>query len=248
MMESLPPLTTLAVIMAIFLLAGTVKGSFGIGFPAVAMSILPMVIDSALAVTLLAIPIVVTNARQMMSVKDWRKLVQRYWLAGLSLAITIFFVSQLLDDVNSRWINIFVALSLIVFALSAMFKIELPVSEALGWQLLVGITSGLIGGVSAVKSPVMIYTVALKLPRDTFITVAGFLFFCGGAGMLTGVTTASLMSVSTATVSVLALFAALLGFQVGERVRKRLNAVLFRNLVLWLLLALGLRLLAVNAF
>ncbi len=246
MISALPAPETIAAILATFLVAGTVKGAFGIGFPAVAMAIFPFFIEPALGVTLLALPIVITNAQQFLSVRGWPRIVRRFLVAGGSLAVTIFLVSQFLDDVSSRWINAFVGFSLVVFALSAMSKIRLPVTEGSAWQLLVGVSSGLFGGVSAVKVPVMIYTVALDLPRDAFIAAAGFLFFCGGAGMLTGLTSAALVNHVTLPLSVAAVAFSLAGFWVGSRIRKRLKPEQFRKYLLWVMLLLGARLLVVN--
>ncbi len=248
MIQALPGPEIVAAILVTFLVAGTVKGAFGIGFPAVAMSIFPLFIEPALGVALLALPIVITNAQQFISVRGWPRIIRRFLLAGGSLAVTIFLVSQFLDDVSSRWINVFVGMALIIFALSAMLRIRFPVSESPAWQLLVGVSSGLFGGVSAVKVPVMIYTVALELPRDAFIVVAGFLFFCGGAGLLTGLTSATLLNQVTLPLSIVAVAFALAGFRIGARIRERLNAEQFRTYLLWVMLLLGARLLVVNVF
>ena len=246
MIDALPTLDIVAAILITFLAAGTVKGAFGIGFPAVAMSIFPLFIEPALGVTLLALPIVITNAQQVISVRGWPRIIRRFLLAGGSLAVTIFLVSQFLDDVSSRWINVFVGISLVAFALSAMLRMPLPVTESPVWQLLVGVTSGFFGGLSAVKVPVMIYTVALELPRDAFIAVAGFLFFCGGAGLLTGLTLATLVNQATLPLSIATVAIALAGFRIGARIRERLNAEQFRKYLLWVMLLLGMRLLIVN--
>ena len=246
MIESFPAAGILLGILAIFLLAGTVKGSLGIGFPAVAMSILPIIIEPALGVTLLAIPIFVTNAIQFLTVKGWPAIVKRFLVAGISTAITIFIVVQFVDDVPSRWINIAVGISLIIFSLASLSNVRLPLNEGAGWQALVGISSGLIGGVSAVKAPIMIYAVGLKLPREEFICAAGFLFFSGGVGLVAGTATGSLLNGVTAMLSIACCAVALLGFRVGAIIRKRLSDKMFRLILLWMILALGIRLVIVN--
>lgn len=248
MITELPPYPIIAAILAVFLLAGTVKGSLGIGFPAVAMSLFPIFIDPALGVTLLAIPIVVTNGQQFLTVRGWPAVVRRFLIAGASVAVTIFIVSLFVADVPSRWINVLVGVSLVLFALSALFRMDLPVTEGAGWQLAAGIGSGLIGGVSAVKAPIMVYTVALKLPREEFIAAAGFLFFCGGIGLVGGLSAGHLVNDTTLPLSIAAVLFALLGFQLGARIRKRLSAEMFRKLLLWAMLILGVRLIAVNLF
>jgi uncharacterized membrane protein YfcA len=200
----------------------------------------------ALGVTLLAIPVFVTNGIQFLTVRGWRPIVRRFLVAGLSVTVTIFIVVQFVDDVPSRWINIAVGVSLIIFSLASLLKVELPLDEGAGWQALIGITSGLIGGVSAVKAPIMIYTVGLKLPREEFICVAGFLFFMGGVGLVAGTFSASLLNGVTAALSLVCCAVALLGFRVGAWVRQQLSDRMFRLILLWMILALGLRLIVTN--
>lgn len=248
MITEFPTVAVMLGILAVLLLAGTVKGSLGIGFPAVAMSIFPTFIEPALGVTLMAVPIFVTNAWQFLSVKGWPAIARRFFITGACTAITIFLVVQFVAHVPSRWINVAVGLSLSIFSLAALLKLEPKVSDHPGWQAGVGIASGLIGGVSAVKAPIMIYTVALKLPRDQFICLAGFLFFSGGLGLVGGTFTASLLNGVTFTLSAAATVAALIGFQVGALIRKRLSERAFRLALLWIILALGVRLIIVNLF
>lgn len=242
MIAEFPGTGILAAILAIFLLAGTVKGSLGIGFPAVAMSILPIVIDPALGVVLLAIPIFITNAIQFLTVPGWPAITRRFLVAGVSVAISIFIVVQFVDDVPARGINILVGASLILFSLASLMRFELPLDERPAWQVLVGVTSGLLGGVSAVKAPIMIYTVGLRLPREEFICVAGFLFFSGGVGLVLGSATGALLNTPTVLLSLLSCAAALGGFRIGAALRRRLTDQMFRAILLWVILALGLRL------
>lgn len=246
MITEFPDVATTLGILAVLLMAGTVKGSLGIGFPAVAMSIFPMFIDPALGVTLMAVPVFVTNGYQFLSVKGWPAIVRQYWIAGLSVAVTIFIVVQFVAEVPSRWINILVGVSLVIFSLASLLKLELKVSPHPAWQALVGISAGLIGGVSAVKAPIMIYTVALKLPREQFICLAGFLFFSGGVGLVGGTFTASLLNGTTFLLSAAATVAALIGFRLGAVIRQRLSDRMFRLSLLWIILLLGARLIVVN--
>ena len=246
MISAFPDTTILLTILAIFLLAGTVKGSLGIGFPAVVMSILPIIAEPGLGVALLAIPIFVTNGTQFLTVKGWPAIIRRFLIAGISVAATIFVVAQFVDEVPSRWINIAVGASLVLFALTSLLKVDLQMTEHPAWQLVVGISSGLIGGLSAVKAPIMIYTVGLKLPREEFICVAGFLFFMGGIGLTLGTLNASLLNGVTTLFSLICCVFALIGFRIGAIIRKRLSDRVFRTAILWVILALGTRLIVTN--
>ncbi len=246
MIDALPPLPLLLAVMATLLLGGTVKGAFGIGFPAVVMSILPFFADPALGVTILALPIVVTNIQQVLGYEHWRDIVRRFLVAGLATAVSILIVSQFLDDVPTRVLSLCVGIALVLFAVTGLFKVKLPVTESVGWQLGVGIGSGIIGGLTAVKAPSMIYAAALNLPRDVFVATAGFLFLSGGVGLLTGLLAGSMLNAATLPLSVAALVAGLAGFRLGALIRRHIRPELFRNLLLWLMLILGLRLVLMN--
>ena len=143
MITDIPSLPIVLGILAVLVASGTVKGSLGIGLPAVAMSVFPMFMDPAVAVTLMAVPIFATNAYQFLSVKGWPAIVRRFLVAGLCTAVTIFLVAQFVAEVPSRWINILVGVSLTLFSLASLLKLDLRVSEAPAWQVPVGVLSGL---------------------------------------------------------------------------------------------------------
>jgi len=243
-----PSLGIIIAIMVVFLIAGTIKGSLGIGFPAFAMSVFPIFIDPALGVTLLAIPILLTNFMQFVTVKGWPAIIRRFLLAGGVIFVTTFVVSQMAADVPNRWINILVGLSLTLFAVSTLFNVNIPATESPLWQAGIGFISGVIGGISAVKAPVMIYSIALKLPREEFMAAAGFMFFSGGVGLVSGLSTAHLMNSTTLILSIAAVVLSLTGFRIGAWIRPMLSERVFRLAVLWIIMALGLRLVLVNVF
>lgn len=246
MITTFPNPTIIFAILVVFLIAGMIKGSLGIGFPAFAMSIFPIFIDPSFGVALLAIPILLINFMQFVTVKGWPSIVRRFLPAGTMIVVTTFVVSQLAADVPDRWINIVVGLSLTLFAVSTLIKIDIPADESRGWQLGIGLISGIIGGISAVKAPVMVYSVALKLPREEFIAAAGFMFFSGGVGLVSGLTTASLVNQDTLLLSIVAVVVSLSGFRIGAWIRPKLSERVFRLALLWIIMALGVRLVLVN--
>ena len=241
MIDALPALSLAAAILTCLIVAGVVKGAFGIGFPSVSMSILPLFIEPALAVTLLALPITLINFQQMVSVRGWKLVARRFLPAGLAVTSTTLLVSQVLDDVPSQYISICVGVALTLFALSGLLRLDFPVNDGLGWQLGVGISTGVIGGLTAVKAPLLAYSVAMRLPRDTFVAMTGFLLFCAGTGLLAGVSLGSMFNSFLLLVSAAAVVVSIVGFKLGVMIRNRLEPELFRTLLLWLLLILGIR-------
>lgn len=233
-------------VLTLILIGGIIKGAIGIGLPAFSMSTLPIFIDPALAVALLTSPIICTNCLQFFSAPGWKAILRKFAVAGVAIFTSITVVSLFLADVPSRIIGIIVGLSLIAFVGANALKVRLPVTLAPQWQLLVGVLAGITGGLSAVKTPVMIYCAALNLPRDTFVAGTGFLFLMGGLGMLVGQTSANIMTLALIGPVLAVLVVAIAGFQIGARIRTHINAALFRKLLLGAMLILGLRQIWVN--
>lgn len=246
MIEGIADLPTMIAVVLVLLSAGIVKGALGIGLPAVAMSLLPIFVEPAFAVTILSLPIVITNGQQFLTVRGWPKIVRRFLVAAAFLFVTIFGVSLFLAEAPSRFVAVVVGLSLSIFAVTGLMNIRLRVGMGFWWQAIIGVLAGMTGGLSAVKSPVMIYCASLELPKDEFIAAAGFLFFTGGVGMLIGLSSTSMLNAQTLPISVGALVVAVAGFQIGAVLRKRIDAKLFRKLLLGVMLLLGLRIVIVN--
>jgi uncharacterized protein len=216
--------------------------------PALAMSLLPIFIEPALAVAILTMPIILTNGQQMISIQGWTIIVRQFTLAGVTIFVTITIVSSFVSDIPSHFIGIVIGISLILFPLFSFMKLQLPVTLSPKWQILAGVLAGITGGLSAEKTPLIIYCAALNLPRKTFMVAVGFIFFTGGLGMLVGLSYTHLMNATTAPASAIAVVMALVGFQVGAYLRRGINGVMFRRLLLSTMFILGLRQIIVNLF
>lgn len=69
----------LAFVIFVFAVAGMIKGTIGLGLPAVSMGLLSLVISPFQAATLLIIPSMVTNFWQLFAEGRVLRLVQRFW-------------------------------------------------------------------------------------------------------------------------------------------------------------------------
>ena len=89
--------------MFALVLSGSVKGIFSIGFPVVAMATLPLFITPRTAITVIALPIVVTNIQQLFSEKKWKHIIYKYRYMAIFMML-IFLSSQILTQI-SGWIS-----------------------------------------------------------------------------------------------------------------------------------------------
>ncbi len=66
-------------VIGVFALAGMIKGTIGLGLPAVAMGLLTLFISPFQAATLLIVPSMVTNVWQLFAEGHVLRLVRRFW-------------------------------------------------------------------------------------------------------------------------------------------------------------------------
>ncbi len=83
-------LTTIVVIGATFLLAGTVKGVIGLGLPTLSLGLLTATLDLTTAMALLIIPSFITNLWQAIAGGNTRELLLRLWPFLLMATITVW--------------------------------------------------------------------------------------------------------------------------------------------------------------
>ena len=76
-----------AFVIAIFALAGLIKGTIGLGLPAMSMGLLTIFMSPFQAATLLIVPSMLTNFWQLFAEGHVLKLIRRFWLllAGIIL-------------------------------------------------------------------------------------------------------------------------------------------------------------------
>ena len=92
------------------------------------------------------------------------------------------------------------------------------------------------------------YLLARNVNKAEFIGAAGFLLLAGSVPLATGLTLAGVMTTETVLHSLIGLSVVLVGFRIGEVLRHRVPQDLFRRIVLWAFLIMGIRLVAVGLF
>ncbi|NQV61338.1 MAG: TSUP family transporter, partial [Alphaproteobacteria bacterium] len=93
------PLTIL-VVLATFLLAGTVKGVIGLGLPTISLALLTVAIDLPSAMALLLLPSFVTNLWQAVVGGAGRAILRRLWPFLLMATVTIWLGAMALTRVD----------------------------------------------------------------------------------------------------------------------------------------------------
>lgn len=237
----------LLTILPVFLLAGLVKGVIGLGLPTVAMGLLGVVMAPAEAAALLIVPSAVTNIWQMLAGGRLVALIRRLWpmLAGICLGT--FAGGGLLARDPTGHAATALGIALILYALTAIAAPRLrlgPSAEA--WSgLPVGAVTGLITATTGVfVLPAVPFLQAIGLEKEELVQALGLSFTISTLALALGLASDGVFRLDIAGASLLALAPALAGMWLGQRIRLRVSATIFRRCFFLGLAALGLYLVA----
>ncbi|MEK9598812.1 MAG: sulfite exporter TauE/SafE family protein [Alphaproteobacteria bacterium] len=228
-------------IMLALVLSGSVKGVFGIGFPVVAMAILPLFITPISAITVIALPIVVTNIQQLFSEKEWRQIIIKYRYMALFMLLASFLSSQILTQISVDLITAIIGFALALFAIYSLFNFTLPITTHSSWQIIAGASSGLLSGMTGIQSTAIIYFASLDISRDEFVGAVGYIFLVGGLGLSIGLINNNFLNSSTVMLSLFGVLFSVVGFKLGSLLRPYIHSELFKKLLFLLMLIIGMK-------
>ena len=242
------PLTlNLAVLFTLaFLVAGTVKGSVGLGLPTTALAIMTLVIDPRAAIALVMIPMVVTNAWQVWRLGDILGCARRYLPFSLALMVSVGVTVALTRDAPDRLLFAMLGIGILFFvAVNSVIRVPvLPAWADRPAQIATGLICGVLGGMTSVWAPPMaLYLAARRVPKDEFVRASGLLIFLGSLPLVIGFAAQNILTPRLAMVSAALLIPSLIGFSIGEVLRRKMSEAHFRAGLLIVFLIMGLNLL-----
>ena len=229
--QNLGPALTLLVI-GTFLLAGTVKGIIGLGLPTVAMGMLGLAMLPVQAAALLIIPSTVTNLWQLAFGGHLSALLKRLWPMLLLIFLGTGLGTVWLGMDGGHWVVRALGGALLVYALSGLllptFKVKPAAERWLG--PVCGLITGLITSATGVfVIPAVPYLQALGLNRDQLVQALGLSFTVSTLALAAGLAWRGTLGGGEINASLLALVVGLLGMWLGQALRRRISAVLFKR-------------------
>lgn len=166
-------------VMFVFTLAGMIKGTIGLGLPAVAMGLLTIFMSPFQAATLLIIPSMLTNVWQLFAEGRVLILVRRFWLLLLGLVVgSIWSIFPKLGHSDFKSEALLGAM-LALYGLYGVFAKKLPnLAPYEKWlSPIMGYFGGaLIVATGVVVIPIVPYLQSLYLKRDDLIQSLGLAF------------------------------------------------------------------------
>ncbi len=239
-------LTLSLLVIATFLLAGTVKGVIGLGLPTVAMGLLGLAMAPAQAAALLIIPATLTNLWQLAFGGHLNSLIKRLWPMLLLIFLGTGIGTLWLGISGGHWVVRGLGAALLLYALSGLFLPTLHVNPRHERWLgpLCGLITGVITSATGVfVIPAVPYLQALGLSRDELVQALGLSFTVSTLALALGLLWHGALGGGELSASLLALIPAMLGMWLGQWLRQRISAVLFKRVFFIGLGALGAHLL-----
>ena len=232
-----------------FILSGTIKGFLGIGLPSAAMALLTIVIGPIEAISLLTIPIIFTNLVQYFRSSERKKTAHEFRFFSMTLILSIFITSLFITSYPTSLLTLAIGFTMIVFSINMLFGIKLPIGGSIKWHYVVGIISGVLGGLSSIWSPpIAMYLIARNYSKEKFVSITGFLFLSGSFPLAAGLYLSGVLTWEVCAKSGFGLVGALIGFRIGEIIRSYASENIFRKIILIFFLIMGARLIFESFF
>ena len=102
--------------LAVFLLAGTVKGLVGLGLPTITIALTSLVLPLPEAIALIALPTIVTNIWQAAVGGRFWIILRRQWPLIVPLAVVLYLTMWLVGQKGPNWAFLVLAAVLIVYS------------------------------------------------------------------------------------------------------------------------------------
>ena len=238
-------MTIIAIVTAIFglLMAGVVKGTTGLGYASCAMPFLVFDFGLKPAMSIIILPALATNISLAFATGHLRETVTRFrWLYLTMLpgiAVGIYLLDRVSPSVAVRVFGI-VIVGYTIVAL-AKPRLSLPARFETPLQWPVGFLNGIVTGLTGAQvMPLFPYVMALQLDADRTIQVVNLAVMVASTSLAIGLIGTGTLTPDLFFASVIALIPALVGVEIGNRVRSRIPAQNFRRLALATMLLLGL--------
>lgn len=223
-------------VIAVFAFSGMIKGTIGLGLPAVSMALLTLVISPFQAATLLIIPSMVTNFWQLFAEGHVLCLIRRFWPLLLGIVVgSIWSVFPTLAEGGTTGFHSEALLGgmLALYGLYGLFSKNMPNLQP--YEKWLSPIMGYLGGALTVATgvvviPVVPYLQSLHLKRDDLVQSLGLAFTVSTLCLAVFL---HLNPVESTPIdyklSLIALLPALLGMWAGTKIRYRIPEQKFRK-------------------
>ena len=237
-MSFLHPPELLAVVLAIYLFAGFVKGAMGFGLPVVAVTLLPFLVPVETALAMNALVIMTTNLQQIGQAGATRAGFLAGWPMMLGMALMVPVGALFTAGISTAALMTILGSFVLLFVVSSFVNPALRVPR--GWERRIGfgmgLASGFVGALTSSPGPIFVmYIVSLHLARPVYMAALGFIMTLFGFVVTASYIGVGIVRWEHVPTGVLATIPAFLGMWLGNAAGKRLGVETFRRIILGML-------------
>lgn len=214
----------------------------GIGLPVAAVALMTQFIDPKLAIALMVFPILFANSWQFYRAKNHLLIIKEYWLLAATIFISLSITTTFTTKISATALTTFIGIVIVVFAITNLLFKPPSISERADkpMQVLFGTVAGITGGLTAVLSPsISMYLIGRNAEKDQFVNVSGFIFLVGCIPLTLGFLYNGLLTPTITLQSTAMIIPTLMGYTLGEIIRKHINPKHFKKLILIFFLVMG---------
>ena len=238
---------TIAVIATfVFLLAGIIKGTVGIGMPTVSVGVLSQIIPPHTAIALVVFPLLASNLWQVIRTGAGLATLRRYGLLVGCLVVSLWATTFLTARVPADLLLGIISAAMLIFSVTSLLGTQIMIADRHDGpaQAITGLAAGVLGGLTSIWAlPLVTYLMGRKADSDEFVRAVGLFLLIGSVPLMLWFWQTGLLNGQTAPLSLAMIVPTILGFSVGEVIRRRLDAQAFKKVLLWFFLLMGLNLL-----
>ena len=145
-------LPDIAILIAVFVLAGLVKGAIGLGLPTIAMGLLGAWFPPATAAAILILPALLTNVWQMTAGPDLVAIVRRHFMMYLFAVLGTLLSIGIITNANTRVATALLGITLVSYAIVGLSGWRFVIRGKSEFWLgqIVGLVSGILNGATGV--------------------------------------------------------------------------------------------------
>ena len=237
----------LAIVLATFVLAGTVKGVIGLGLPTVSLALLTVALDLPSAMALLLLPSFITNVWQAAVGGHGREIIRRLWPFLLLATVMVWVGGTALTRVDLSLLSALLGALIATYAVISLAGVRLTITSAQErWAgPLFGTVNGILTGMTgSFVVPGVMFLQSIGLSRDALIQAMGVLFTVSTVALAVALGGNDLLTMELGILSGVGVVPALIGMVIGQRIRSMLSEEKFRRVFFIALLILGLYIVA----
>ena len=218
-----------------YFIAGSIKGVIGIGLPTTGMAILSFFVSPLAALGLNLIPMFITNFWQFFKAENHIKILKQYKFFALLMIIFILITSFYAVSLGDNLIRFLFGIIVVFFVLSNFlgFNPKIKNKNDTLMQISLGSFSGFLGGATSLWAmPITFYLLMKNLTPKQFVDASGFFILVGCFPVSIGYISTEVFSIEMVSFGLVGSVFGLIGFQLGEKVRDKINPVIFKKIVL----------------